>query len=185
MRVGAGRPGWHKKAESARHIDIRRWQRDGIIEAGYVGRWNWYDPDTFQVNAWIDVAITALAARLRFIADGQRFDQTVAFARSGCHFGGKRPWFKCPTCSRRTALLYVDQRGFACRVCQSLAYASQSEDAIDRSWRKQGKLEATIGQRRARPKGMHNSTYMDRLARIHDCEQDRRVEVLRRIQKLL
>ena len=35
-----------------------------------------------------------------------------------CHFGGERPWFRCPAmgCGRRVAILYGG-RIFACRHC--------------------------------------------------------------------
>lgn len=35
---------------------------------------------------------------------------------------GYRPWFKCPTCSRRTAKLYFNRGYFACRDCHDLTY---------------------------------------------------------------
>lgn len=39
--------------------------------------------------------------------------------------GEKRPWFECPGCYRRVALLYKFSRGFRCRRCWGLKYESQ------------------------------------------------------------
>ena len=51
-------------------------------------------------------------------------------------FGGQRPWFLCPACTRRVALLYWFGQGFVCRHCTRRPYASQCETPFDRSIRK-------------------------------------------------
>ena len=42
-----------------------------------------------------------------------------------CTFGGSRPWFLCPGCGRRVAILYGPGLPLECRVCRGLGYASQ------------------------------------------------------------
>jgi hypothetical protein len=49
----------------------------------------------------------------------------VPFARTDCHFGGVRRWFRCLKCRRRVAIVYGVGATFACRRCQKLAYPSQ------------------------------------------------------------
>jgi len=66
-------------------------------------------------------------------------------------------------------VLYL-RGGFACRHCSRVVYASQSEDALGRLWRKQEKAEAKLGENWQRPKGMHRTTYERVLNRILDCE---------------
>jgi hypothetical protein len=43
-------------------------------------------------------------------------------------FGGRRPWFRCPACHRRCAVLYV-WGDTACRRCHGFAYESQRQSA--------------------------------------------------------
>lgn len=88
-------------------------------------------------------------------------------------YGGTRLWFNYPRCTRRVAVLYMRRGYFACRHCQKVAYSSQSDDALDRMWRKQSKIEARLGEHWRRPKGMRRRTY-DRLwGELMACEERR------------
>jgi hypothetical protein len=46
--------------------------------------------------------------------------------------GGKRYWFRCPTCNRRAGTLFIVGPPFGCRVCMELAYESQRQSAEER-----------------------------------------------------
>ena len=105
-----------------------------------------------------------MAIVLDFRLNGAPIQQRVPILHSERHYGGTRPWFACPRCGRRIAILYSSARGFACRSCNQVAYSSQSEDAICRLRRKQGKLERRLDKGWKRPKGMHHTT-RDRLVR--------------------
>ena len=52
-------------------------------------------------------------------------------------------------------------------------YASQSEDSIGRSWLRQNRLEARLGDDWSRPMGMHQRTYDRLLERLWGCEDQR------------
>ena len=54
---------------------------------------------------------------------------------------------------------------YACRRCARVAYYSQSEDAIDRMWRKQRKIEAKLER-----KGLHEKTKEKLWARWNEAE---------------
>lgn len=115
---------------------------------------------------------------------GNPMRQHVPIMTSECNFGGVRYWFGCPRCGRRVAVLYLRARGFACRGCNRIAYASQSGDEIDRTWRKQAKLEQLLGDHWRRPKGMHSSTY-DRIVRaIGECEERRNAAFVLAVRRL-
>jgi ribosomal protein L37AE/L43A len=43
---------------------------------------------------------------------------------------GQRPWYVCPHCERRSAVLYV-KAGFLCRSCVKPAYGSQNCPQLD------------------------------------------------------
>lgn len=173
MRCGAGRPGWHLKAEHCRSIDARRWAREGILRDGRCGGWVWSDPDTGQRLASISYSVGADAVTLSYSMGDSPMRQRVPILTTGCNYGGQRYWFGCPTCGRRVAVLYMRNRGFACRKCNRIAYASQSEDELGRTWRKQAKQERLLGETWQRPKGMHQATYERLLAAIWDCEERR------------
>jgi hypothetical protein len=168
-RYGAGRPGWHTKAEHCRRIDINRIAGAGLLAPGSYG-WQWTDKETGRVLASIGIEGGAERIDLSFAVDGVPVVQTVHIDRTACHFGKSRPWFKCPQCWGRVAILFLKHRRFACRKCHKLAYASQSEDTIGRAWRKQQRLEALLGPDWHRPKGMHRATHSRVLEGIWACE---------------
>jgi hypothetical protein len=93
--------------------------------------------------------------------------QVVMLETTPCTLGGSRPWFCCPTCSKRVAVLYGKGRLFACRHCKGLAYASQRESSSDRANRRVDRIRKQLGWpagifngQGGKPKGMHWRTYV-------------------------
>ncbi len=81
--------------------------------------------------------------------------------------GGKRPWFLCPSCSRRCAVLYSLGSGIICRKCGGLSYESQNEPGHFRALRKAQKIRVRLGGSAnmtepfpSRPHYMHQRTYL-------------------------
>ena len=174
MRWGAGRPAWHVKAEHCRRIEAWRWAREGLFNAGRAGVWAWTDADTGQVTARIGYSGSGGAISLNFTVNDEPVRQYIRELRTPCHFGGWRSWFACPRCSRRVGVLYLrGGAGFVCRQCGRVAYCSQSDDELGRTWRKQRKAEAKLGPGWTRPKGMHQTTRDKLVAIILACEQRR------------
>ena len=173
MRWGAGRPGWHVKAEHCRSIDVRWLQREGLLRPGLATTLAWTDRDTGERLAAIGLHAAGDTLTLAFSLNEKPMSQQVPLERTPCHYGGSRPWFNCPRCQRRMAVLYLRASGFACRNCQRVAYASQSDDAIGRTWRRQAKLEAKLGPGWRRPRGMHRQTRERLLEGIFRCEEVR------------
>jgi hypothetical protein len=172
-RYGAGRPGWHVKAEHCRRIDARRWQREGILQPGRSGGWAWTDAETGKQTASIGYSTEFSAVVLNYTMGDRPMHQRVPILATPCHFGGRRHWFACPRCARRVAVLFLRTSGFFCRRCNRIVYSSQSDDALGRMWRKQAKIEQRLGEDWQRPKGMHQATYAKHMAAIVACE-DRR-----------
>lgn len=179
MRYGAGRPALHVKAEHCRRIDVRRWHREGLLRAGHSGGWQWTDAETGQAFASIGYQSDGGNVTLSYSIDGQPLAQTLRLSQSPCNYGGARPWFICPIRGERVAVLFLRAGRFACRNCQRIAYASQSDDACARAWRKQAKAEAKLGPNWQCPKGMHEATRERLLAVIWDCEEQRDVALAR------
>ena len=139
---GAGRPALHVKAEHCRRIDVREWQREGMLQEGRAGGWQWTDPDTDKQTAAIGYRANDGNVTLNYSIDGSPRTQVLWLTNTECNYGGTRPWFTCPIRRERVAMLFFMAGRFACRHCQRIAYTSQSGDPIDRTWRKQAKAEA-------------------------------------------
>ena len=172
-RYGAGRPASNVKAEQSRRIDVRRWQREGILQPFQAGTWQWTDRDTGVRTAAIGYRASGDSVTLDYSIDGTPHKQSIRLTSTPCNYGGTRPWFTCPVRGERVAVLFLRAGRFACRHCQRIAYASQSGDLIDRTWRKQSKAEAKLGPNWARPKGMHETTRERLLSIIWGCEERR------------
>lgn len=183
-RYGAGRPGWHVKAEHCRSIDARRWQREGILQPGRLGGWAWTDAETGKQVVSIGYSTEPGSVVLNYTLDGRPMRQHLHLQTTPCHFGGQRQWFGCPNCTRRVAVLFLRANGFFCRRCNRIAYGSQSDDAMARAWRKQAKIEQRLGNDWQRPNGMHHTTYSKLIAKIADCGQRREAELIGAFKRL-
>ena len=90
-----------------------------------------------------------------------------------CPFGGRRPWFHCPKCSRRCAVLYDT----VCRQCTGLKYSSQYEDRVTRMRRRSEALRQRLRYPGVifslppeRPEHMRHATYEAILDDIQEIE---------------
>ncbi len=181
--MGSGRH-WYWGAKDTtgdyRAIDVRRWQRDGLIAPYQSFGWQW-SGDGEEVVASIRVRTEPRRVVLtyRHRSDGADWkDETypVYLDWTPCNLGGERPWFLCPAmgCGRRVAILYGGSI-FACRHCHRLAYLSQREAHHDRAARRADKISTRLGWELGilnpkgwrKPKGMHWRTF-ERLNEEHD-----------------
>jgi hypothetical protein len=175
-RYGAGRPGYKVQSGQVLSIDVRDIARRGHIDRSAAFSWRWTRGDEPMGNIGITVqARTALTLTYCITQAGQaqNFAERVALTYTPCHFGQSRPWLLCPRCGHRVAKLYMRSARFACRCCQRVAYASQSQDALDRLWGRQHKMEAKLREYWQRPKGMRQRTYDRLIDGLSDCEQRR------------
>ena len=175
-RYGAGRPGHKAQSGQLQSLDVRDLARRGYVNSN--GRYAWRWSRGGEPAGSISIAVQGRAAlTLIYTATshGQARDyaERVALVYTPCHFGQSRPWLLCPRCGQRVAKLYLRSARFACRGCQRVAYASQSQDAMGRAWGKQSKIEAKLGEHWQRPKGMRQCTYDRLLAGLADCERRR------------
>jgi len=169
--------------ESCLVIDVRHWEREGLLRAGRSFSCTWSRNGT--LTARVDVDVTVDAVLLSFVwrqtgtSELKRDCQCVPLTWTALHplsphCRGIRPWFLCPKidgdgqpCGRRVALLYSGRNPyFACRKCQRLAYAIEQEGPCDRKLRRARKARLRLGASLSlrdplppRPKGMHRATY--------------------------
>jgi len=105
--------------------------------------------------------------------------ELVVVDHTPCNFGGRRPWWRCPECGRRAAILYLGSLGFRCRRCNRLKYRVLNEDAWHRSLRRVRKVRRRLGlpidlldgSSLTRPRYMHHATFDDLWCRFLLAEQ--------------
>lgn len=187
QRWGAGRPGYKVKGEELKRVDVRMWAKRGLLNSASGFSWSWSRGGDLAgcIGVYVD-SKTALSLRYTATTNDDKRDvcERIAIAHTACNFGGTRAWFCCPRCPKRVAVLYLRAGRFACRHCQRVAYSSQSEDVLGRTWLKQRKLEARLGNDWQRPKGMRLATYQRLLDRLHDCEERRDTAFSERVGRL-
>jgi hypothetical protein len=83
--------------------------------------------------------------------EARDLQDTIAISDIACHFGFGRPYFVCPgldlnhPCGRSVTRLYFVDRRFRCRHCHRLTYASRSETAADRAYRRANAIRRRLG----------------------------------------
>lgn len=184
-RFGAGRPSSRPQTSWAARLDVRRLAEGGRLGCGGSVIWKW--SNGLQATIADRGEAIELAYRYPF-ANGERDIRAwVPIERTPCHLGGSRPWFACPRCHRRVAILYL--WGYpACRSCHRMGYPSQSEGTMDRSWRRTQKIEAKLGGEwltNPKPKWMRWATYKrlcDEACREEEVRDD---EMFKFVQRLM
>ena len=104
---------------------------------------------------------------------GKAYDYSIQVSKTPCNYGGYRHWFLCPSCSKRTSVLYFSAT-YVCRHCIGCNYGSQLQQPIDRLFSRLHTIRQRLGWQAGiahgtgeRPKGMHHSTY-NRLVNEHE-----------------
>ena len=167
-----GRP----TCENYKSIDVRQWDREGLLHAGRSFTYTWTCGDTQSGTIgvrtrWDGVVLTYTIRPAQ--GSPKAIEQFVPITQTDCRLGGERPWFICSArsggnyCGRRVAVLYGAGELFACRHCNGLAYASQQQSPRDRNLRVAQKIRLQLGGSPSvfdafpdRPKGMHQRTYL-------------------------
>jgi hypothetical protein len=181
--MGSGnRYGWNKKTttEEVKRIDVRFMRKQGLLKPNTQGSLNWTCAGRPSGDIRYSCYQHALHLHYRYRQSGedwQPVEQQISIERTPCHYGGDRPWFRCPNCHRRVAILYSAGRLFLCRHCYQLPYESQQVDKISRLIAQKHKLGERIferyeyGEGWGKKKGMHWRTFERLLARYEQLEQ--------------
>ena len=167
-------PATSRKAstDSCLQIDIRKLARNGFLEHGAESKLR-------DRKSKYEIRLASEQGQVRFqhgiamLAGFRRLaEYVVAIDWTECHYGGARPWFFCPGCGNRVAILYgpkfkrdgsklpIRNRTLKCRQCHRLSYPSQHEEWDRRMGRRAKKIWARIGGKYGKkPSKMHWQTY--------------------------
>lgn len=161
-RYSAGRPARHAKTFGKHQIDVRQVARWGHLSNEQNLTLKWADGSTIGMNTSRH-NVTLIYRYWDREGHWHDVNQFIHIEHTRCHYGNTRPWFNCPRCCRRVAILYLWNVP-RCRKCARLVYLSQSVDALGRSWRRTSKIERKLATgagewNHLRPKGMRKATY--------------------------
>ena len=98
-------------------LDVRHLNRSGLLKGTH--RIEWSDGSEAEIEGR-DNGLKIVHRSARY---PQNLDDQLCLNWTPCNFGGQRPWFICPDCGERAAVLYAFPR-FRCRACHLLVYAS-------------------------------------------------------------
>ena len=108
---------------------------------------------------------------------GKHHSYNIELAKTSCNYGNYRYWFLCPSCSKRTGVLYC-AGSYVCRHCIGASYHSQLQQPVDRIYTKLNALRERLGWQDGiihgigeRPKGMHQRTFNRILLEYQQLEQ--------------
>jgi hypothetical protein len=168
-RDNAGRPAQRELVERCFSIDVRTLARRGLLVGSATPELLLLCREGNPATKWTYVEFQRGKLQVAYKEHGVSCCAEISIEYTAGQFGGCRPWFRCPQCERRSALLYLGPLGFSCRVCRQLNYASQRLGICGKSWARQRVLEGQLGERCSRPKWMRSARYRHLMAEIVDC----------------
>ncbi|MGK3960065.1 hypothetical protein WMF38_44325 [Sorangium sp. So ce118] len=147
---------------------------------------------TTTAIASINVAALASAARRGEVDTDAEFDivgaclvlagtLTLPLEATRVASGGLRLWARCPGCSARAVVLYLNAPGLRCRRCAGLAYPSTrqrpEERVLEQALTRRAKARAALGAGPdprepipRRPPGVRSSIWLRRLDEFHEAD---------------
>ncbi len=174
---GSGRRGWHLAktvTDGLLKLDVRYLARQGYLDSNTLGVYSvaWSRGDRpagdilvlFDTDRPDELALD-YGVRRGEVTPWESIRERIPLDRTPCPYGGSRPWFLCPRCFGRRAVLFGVGGRFRCRGCHGLAYSSTREGEADRRRRRADELRRRIGCKPGphsapwKPKGMHWRTY--------------------------
>lgn len=176
MAINSGRAGTKRSTDNMHPLDIRRLHRAGRLTPGSPFSWQWSRGGNVVASISITVYTSASATldyrtRKHGEWENKRYDVMVDW--TPCNYGGERPWWLCPCCGRRVAVLWGGGT-YACRHCQQINYESTRTAESSKPFDRAGKIRKRLGWVPGvahgigdRPRGMHMKTYL-RLLQQYD-----------------
>lgn len=192
--IGSGRWGWERTRETTEGLlwlDVRYLARRGLftVKPGQLATdavaWSRGGKPLGNITvvyAGNDPDAVILDYRVRTGASEPwvPVQERIGLERTPCRYGGSRPWFRCPGCGKRRAVLYSVGGRFRCRGCHDLAYESTREDVGERARRRADTLRRKLGDTERgpwrgvppKPPRMRWATYQRLVEEILEAERE-------------
>ena len=185
--------GGRDTTEQYHSLDIRKLRFNRILRSGgqLTARWSWLGKVTGALIAQRegDCVVLHYGHCSRASEQWAFSEYRIFLTWTRCNYGGRRPWFICPGCGARVAVLYGGSSLFACRLCYDLVYESQREDDCYRALRRAQTIRMRLGgtgsmaeQFPPKPKGMHWTTYLRLHAQYTCAERESSLGMLSRVR---
>ncbi|MGL5095015.1 MAG: hypothetical protein ACRDD1_05480, partial [Planctomycetia bacterium] len=119
---GRSRTGGKPTTDDHHSLDVRELHRDGALSlGGWVAKlWpHRHGAAAILVKGFPDSGYVLLKYGHGAGTTAKSTEYPVRLDWTPCTLGGRRPWFRCPACNRRTAILYSGSV-FQCRKCLGL-----------------------------------------------------------------
>lgn len=156
----------HAKDMVGKRLNIHELKKKGFLKPGTNITTSW--SRNGQKYASIGGTVTEKGLMMNYTVNGEAVCYEVPFTWTECNYGGERPWFQCPKCYARIAVIYLKDKYFLCRKCQDLSYESQRVSDSDRMALKANRIRERLGGDAGmlnlfpdKPKGMHWKTYYE------------------------
>lgn len=126
-------------------LDVRELHKGGLLWGDVKGSVTWHRGSGDRASIGTHSLTSELALQLDYVFGPNQIPvrETVKLSFTACHFGGDRPWFRCPCCDRRCAILWGRGR-FLCRSCHRVAYPSQNESIGSQAIRRIHEIRAAL-----------------------------------------
>ncbi len=182
-------------------LDIRSLNRAGLLKEGepFTCRW-WKENVLGEIYGEKTMGGILHEGAIRFVYDYSFLNEPtkeltydVALSWTRCNYGGKRPWFVCPGCYRRAAILYLSRSGYLiCRRCADLTYTTcqESGNPFNENLRRQQRIKDKLGWQdfslaefyqlrlyQIKPRYMHNKKFYPLLAELKRLQRLERAEL--------
>lgn len=130
-------------------LDVRLLARRGALVPGVwsTTAWTCGGKPSGNITHWVadDHLVLDYKVKGPLDRDWIPVREQIPLEHTACNYGGTRPWFRCPGCDRRRAVLHSVGGHFRCRECHQLVYSSTRDDALERLHRKGEKVTRRLG----------------------------------------
>ncbi len=137
--MGNLRCGGHNKGkntiEEMLYIDIN--QHKQYFNKTFINSWYYKGIFKASIKFTLSKKILKFSCKIR---DIQKIGK-INIDYTKCNYGNTRPWFICPVCKKRYAILYFNNHSFYCRKCLNLNYKSSQLSKNDNLTRLATKLK--------------------------------------------
>jgi len=170
MANNSGRAGTKRSTGNMHRLDVRKLHHGGLLTPGRSFNWQWSRNGNVLASIGVTVdATNSVTLDYRSKQQGGEWQDKryqVLIGWTACNYGGNRPWWLCPCCGRRVAVLWGDST-YACRHCQQINYESTRTTESSKPFERADKLRRRLGWVPGvaygigdKPRGMHTKTYL-------------------------